>query len=114
VFVPPLILYYDCSESAATLEAESGYSMETPEVSDFRQYIVDGLWGKAEAALMRLAVSDEALSVNPYPSTQLNSLMSHPGCQVPNKPAEIPRAAGSEEDNGRTPRFAQRACAVEC
>jgi len=46
-------------ESAATLETESGYSMEAPEVSDFRQYILDGSWGKAEAALMRLAVSDD-------------------------------------------------------
>ncbi|KAF8226747.1 WD40 repeat-like protein [Tricholoma matsutake] len=46
-------------ESAATLEAESGYSMEEAEVSDFRQYILDGSWGKAEATLMHLAVSDE-------------------------------------------------------
>jgi hypothetical protein len=47
------------SESAATLEAESGYSMEAPEVSAFRQYILDGSWGKAEAALMRLTARDE-------------------------------------------------------
>jgi hypothetical protein len=53
------MLNCDHSESAATLEAESGYSMEAPEVSDFRQYILDGSWGKAEAALIRLAVSDE-------------------------------------------------------
>ncbi|KAF9469272.1 WD40 repeat-like protein, partial [Collybia nuda] len=46
-------------ESAATLEAESGYSMETSEVSDFREYILDGSWSKAEAALMRLGVSDD-------------------------------------------------------
>lgn len=50
---------WDRSESAATLEAESGYSMEAPEVSAFRQYILDGSWGKAEAALMRLAARDE-------------------------------------------------------
>lgn len=52
-----LILTY--RESAATLEAESGYSMEASEVSDFREYILEGSWSKAEAALMRLGVSDE-------------------------------------------------------
>jgi WD repeat-containing protein 26 len=84
------MLNCDHSESAATLEAESGYSMEAPEVSDFRQYVLDGLWGKAEAALMRLAVSDEGLLVNL--STFLMQpvhLISHPGCQIPDKPAEI-------------------------
>jgi hypothetical protein len=56
------------SESAATLEAESGYSMEAPEVSEFRQYILDGSWILAEAALMRLGVSDdEGLLVNRSP-----------------------------------------------
>ncbi|KAF8965302.1 WD40 repeat-like protein [Flammula alnicola] len=49
-------------ESAATLEAESGYTMESPEVSQFRQYILDGMWSKAEAALVRLGVEqDEGL-----------------------------------------------------
>ncbi|TFK76226.1 WD40 repeat-like protein [Pluteus cervinus] len=47
------------TESAATLEAESGYSMEAVEVSEFRQYVLDGLWPKADAALMRLGVKDE-------------------------------------------------------
>lgn len=46
-------------ESAAALEAESGYSMEAPEVSQFRQYILDGLWPKAEAALVRLGVQED-------------------------------------------------------
>ncbi|TFK42349.1 WD40-repeat-containing domain protein [Crucibulum laeve] len=46
-------------ESAATLEAESGYAMEIPEVEQFRQYILDGMWAKAEAALTRLGVEDE-------------------------------------------------------
>lgn len=45
-------------ESAATLEAESGYAMESPEVSQFRQYILDGLWSKAEMALERLGVQE--------------------------------------------------------
>ncbi|KAF7338070.1 WD-domain-containing protein [Mycena venus] len=49
-------------ESAATLEAESGYAMETPEVTDFRQYILEARWSKAEDALHRLGVHDrEAL-----------------------------------------------------
>lgn len=46
-------------ESAATLEAESGYPMEASEVSHFREYVLEGSWSKAEAALMRLGVSDE-------------------------------------------------------
>ncbi|TFY66673.1 hypothetical protein EVG20_g4410 [Dentipellis fragilis] len=46
-------------ESAATLEAESGYVMESPEVSEFRQCIIDGDWGEAEAALTRLGVSED-------------------------------------------------------
>ncbi|KAH0583630.1 hypothetical protein H2248_009246 [Termitomyces sp. 'cryptogamus'] len=46
-------------ESAATLEAESGYIMEEAEVADFRQCILDGLWAKAEAALIRLGVSED-------------------------------------------------------
>ncbi|KAG6830753.1 hypothetical protein H0H92_014834 [Tricholoma furcatifolium] len=46
-------------ESAATLEAESGYVMEEAEVAVFRQCILDGSWAKAEAALMRLGVRDD-------------------------------------------------------
>ncbi|KAJ6463825.1 WD40 repeat-like protein [Mycena vitilis] len=49
-------------ESAATLEAESGYAMETPEVTDFRHFILEAQWSKAENALQRLGVQDrEAL-----------------------------------------------------
>ncbi|KAG5643231.1 hypothetical protein DXG03_001315 [Asterophora parasitica] len=46
-------------ESAATLEAESGYVMEAPEVSDFRECVLEGSWKKAEAALMRLMGGDD-------------------------------------------------------
>ncbi|KAL6301773.1 WD40 repeat-like protein [Sparassis latifolia] len=46
-------------ESAATLEAESGYTMESPEVSEFRKCILDASWDSAEAALMRLGVADD-------------------------------------------------------
>ncbi|KIM79679.1 hypothetical protein PILCRDRAFT_74055 [Piloderma croceum F 1598] len=45
-------------ESAATLEAESGYTMEAPEVSQFRQYILEASWSDAEDALTRLGVTD--------------------------------------------------------
>jgi hypothetical protein len=47
-----------CSESAATLEAESGYTMEAPEVSEFRRYILEASWSNAEDALTRLGVDD--------------------------------------------------------
>ncbi|KAJ7744979.1 WD40-repeat-containing domain protein [Mycena maculata] len=45
-------------ESAATLEAESGYAMETQEVADFRRFILEARWSKAENALQRLGVQD--------------------------------------------------------
>ncbi|KAL1944438.1 hypothetical protein VTO73DRAFT_2868 [Trametes versicolor] len=45
-------------ESAATLEAESGYIMETPEVAEFRRCILDASWTSAETALMRLGVTE--------------------------------------------------------
>ncbi|KAJ7709607.1 WD40 repeat-like protein [Mycena rosella] len=45
-------------ESAATLEAESGYAMETPEVADFRRFILEARWSKAENSLQRLGVRD--------------------------------------------------------
>ena len=47
------------SESAATLEAESGYTMESPEVAEFRRCILDADWARADAALMRLGVADD-------------------------------------------------------
>ncbi|KAF7322514.1 WD-domain-containing protein [Mycena chlorophos] len=43
-------------ESAATLEAESGYAMESPQVAEFRQYISEGQWAKAENVLGVLGV----------------------------------------------------------
>ncbi|KAI0063418.1 WD40 repeat-like protein [Artomyces pyxidatus] len=46
-------------ESAATLEAESGYVMETPQVAEFRQCVLEGAWTDAEAALMHLGVRDD-------------------------------------------------------
>lgn len=52
------VLRIERSESAATLEAESGYTMEAPEVSQFRDYVLNGLWTKAEAALKKLGVRE--------------------------------------------------------
>lgn len=50
--------------------------MEAPEVSDFRQYILDGMWTKAEAALMRLGVrDDEGLWVSDTQSFALASAL---------------------------------------
>ncbi|KAI0724985.1 WD40 repeat-like protein [Fomitopsis betulina] len=46
-------------ESAATLEAESGFTMESTEVAEFRQCILDADWMRADAALMRLGVADD-------------------------------------------------------
>ncbi|KAH6918387.1 WD repeat-containing protein [Coprinopsis sp. MPI-PUGE-AT-0042] len=46
-------------ESAATLEAESGYELEAPLVSQFRQDVLDGMWSKAEGALQHLNIEDE-------------------------------------------------------
>ncbi|KAI0685665.1 WD40 repeat-like protein [Cytidiella melzeri] len=46
-------------ESAATLEAESGYTMETSDVSSFRECILSGDWATAEAVLLRLGLSGE-------------------------------------------------------
>jgi hypothetical protein len=45
-------------ESAATLEAESGYSLEAPVVSEFRQHILRGAWTNAEPLLVELGVTD--------------------------------------------------------
>ncbi|KDQ33398.1 hypothetical protein PLEOSDRAFT_1073660 [Pleurotus ostreatus PC15] len=46
-------------ESASALEAESGYTLEASEVSQFRRYILEGQWTKAEAILMHIGVVDE-------------------------------------------------------
>ncbi|KAH7910762.1 WD40 repeat-like protein [Hygrophoropsis aurantiaca] len=46
-------------ESAATLEAESGYSLESSDVSNFRNYILEASWSSAEALLIQLGVADK-------------------------------------------------------
>lgn len=54
-----LSVYASCSESAATLEAESGYSMEEPDVKRFKEYILSGMWSNAQDVLSRLGIVDE-------------------------------------------------------
>ena len=80
LFCPPPL-----RESAATLEAESGYTMEAPEVSEFRQYILDADWSAAEAALVRLGVTeDEGLWVSSSPGRpqiRMGSDPPHPSLQ---------------------------------
>ena len=73
--------------------------MESSEVSQFRQLILDGLWSKAEAALMRLGVDEEeGLWVgSPIHFLSSFSILVDPfllGCQVSNKQAEISGATG--------------------
>lgn len=46
-------------ESAATLEAESGYVMETSRVAEFRRCILEGSWNEAESALEHLSVAED-------------------------------------------------------
>lgn len=55
----PLIVPLLHRESASALEAESGYTLEASEVSQFRRYILEGQWTKAEAILMHIGVVDE-------------------------------------------------------
>ena len=84
--------------------------METPEVSEFRQCILDGAWASAEAALMRLGVSEEGIWV----STLLRRLMillliSPPlvaGGKVLDQPAEIPGIIGGWEHGRCAEHFA--------
>ena len=54
------ILIYSSRESAATLETESGYVMESPDVGNFREYVLDGRWELAEACLEDLGVEGKA------------------------------------------------------
>jgi len=55
---PVLITLVLASESAATLEAESGYVMETSRVAEFRRCILEGMWSEAESALEHLGVAE--------------------------------------------------------
>lgn len=55
---------YLTSETASTLEAESGYSLETPLVTEFRQAVLNGEWTKVSDMLPGLGVSARDLAVS--------------------------------------------------
>ncbi|EJU05547.1 WD40 repeat-like protein [Dacryopinax primogenitus] len=53
-------------EAAATLEAESGYTLESSSVADFRECVLNGQWGRVESSLTSLGVvMEEDLRVSP-------------------------------------------------
>lgn len=54
------------SEAAATLEHESGYRLESDDVSQLRHSVTHGLWDDAPAFLRRLGVAGENERVIPY------------------------------------------------
>ena len=89
------------SESATTLEAESGYIMETPEVAEFRRCILNASWDSAEATLVRLGVTEgEGLWVR---LTRLNWWSysdGEIGGEVPYREAEVFGMSRSTEDYG--------------
>lgn len=106
------------SESAATLEAESGYTMESSEVSEFRQCILDGAWDSAEAALMQLGVADED---GLWVSIQLglgirctHHMCPDLGVQVSHQSAEVSGTVGSREDRGCLEHPPSRVSASKC
>lgn len=88
-------------ESAATLETESGFQMESPGVSQFRSYILIGKWPEAENCLSSLGVTEEeSLRVSSQLSLFLLSKTNYMlslGCSISYQPAEILRATGSSE-----------------
>jgi hypothetical protein len=89
------------SQSAAALEAESGYSMESSEVAQFKQYILDGLWSKAEASLTRLGLKNDAKLWVRHSDIWAWIACSNndTGCQVSDIQTKVSRVARSREDN---------------
>jgi WD repeat-containing protein 26 len=65
--------------------------MESPEVAEFRQCILDASWAQAEAALLRIGVpNDQTLAVRRLiliPASLLKTYCA--GGQVLNQPAEV-------------------------
>lgn len=48
-------------ESANTLEEESGYVMEDPDILEFRKLVLGGRWSEAEKEVPNLIVDDSEL-----------------------------------------------------
>lgn len=103
------------SESAATLEAESGYVMETSRVAEFRRCILEGAWKEAEEALEHLGVAeDDGLWVWFY-CAQLNEccVLIHRtvlGGEIPYQSTEISRILRDRQDINGITRIAKRTC----
>lgn len=54
------------SESAETLESESGYSLESPEVAEFRRSVLEGDWTKVIGSLSEMGIPAQNLPVSYY------------------------------------------------
>lgn len=88
------------SESAATLEVESGYSLESHQVAAFRRCILDGSWDEAESGLSQLGVTDEDSLLVCCPLVQCFVLLTPlKGGQISYQSAEISGALGDAEDD---------------
>ncbi|KAG8992009.1 hypothetical protein FRB90_001136, partial [Tulasnella sp. 427] len=61
-------------ETASTLEAESGYSLETPLVTEFRQAVLEGDWTKVSDMLPSLGVGARELGSARYLVSQQHYL----------------------------------------
>jgi hypothetical protein len=105
-----------CRESAATLEAESGYTMEAPEVTQFRRYILGASWSDAEDSLTRLGVTEaDGLWVRPCYAPWFEVLLSSlSGGKVLHWPAKVSRASRSWKDYRGITSTAKRACTSQC
>lgn len=58
--VPDIHHPFTQRETASTLEIESGYKLESPDVTQLRYSIENGLWDDAAAFLLRLGVTMES------------------------------------------------------
>lgn len=106
-----MLIFSSPSQSAATLEAESGYAMESPQVSQFRRYILTGLWAKADSLLPSLFPdNNDHLCVTEY------SFSSHThtptyiviGCPFSHKSTKVSRTFRGQKDHRRSPRPQKR------
>ncbi|KAG8904251.1 hypothetical protein FRB99_002035 [Tulasnella sp. 403] len=62
------------TESASTLEAESGYSLETPQVAEFRDAVLNGNWDKVAEMLSSMGVGLRDLQAGRYLVSQQHYL----------------------------------------
>ncbi|KAG8889730.1 hypothetical protein FRB98_003022 [Tulasnella sp. 332] len=62
------------AESASALEAESGYSLETPQVTEFRRAVLDGEWQKVVDSLSAMGIPTQNLPAAKYLVSQQHYL----------------------------------------